>query len=89
MHITNAPAGEKVAVGCDVTLQFEDVTHTIRQESYRITDRPEEHDPKNGILWQGSSWGEKLMGRSVEDVVILRAPEENIAEGTIISIDLN
>ena len=87
MHITNAPVGEKVAVGCDVTLQFEDVVHTVRQESYRIADRPEEHNPGKGVLWKGSSWGERLMGRSLKDVVSLHAPEENIAEGTIISID--
>ena len=87
MHITNAPAGETVAVGCDVTLEFEDAMHATRQESYRIADRPEDHNPKDGVLWQGSSWGKMLMGRALADVVSLHAPEENIAEGKIISID--
>lgn len=89
MHLTNAPVGEKVVVGCDVTLQFEDAVHAVRQESYRIAERQEEHSPKDGVLWKGSCWGGRLMGHSVEDVVSLPAPEENIAEGRIISIHPN
>lgn len=80
----SAAASDVVGIGC--TVKVYDVEFEEELE-YRIVGS-QEADPMNGRISEESPFGKALLGRSVDDTVIVEAPEGDI-EYKILDITVN